>query len=84
MAKKTVSNEFMQTFDIAEIKAKLEDIPSYEEKIEYLEKTSIGLKIRYELLQPRGAPPFLVSRPSPATILQWSSMLQCSLGGSTL
>ena len=51
MAKKTVSNEFMQTFDIAEIKAKLEDIPSYEEKIEYLEKTSIGLKIRYELLQ---------------------------------
>ena len=29
MAKKTVSNEFMQTFDIAEIKAKLEDIPSY-------------------------------------------------------
>jgi len=41
----------MQTYDIKEIKAKLEDIPSYEEKINYLEKTLIDLEKRYEFLQ---------------------------------
>ena len=38
----------MQTFDITEIKAMLEDMSSYEEKITYLKKILIELGKRYE------------------------------------